>query len=457
MSSLFASLSVAVNALHAEQGALDATANNVANANTPGFSRERPVFTEGDPVTLGALTVGTGVILQRLEAVRDPILQLRIDDETQQQGRLDALVAGMNQLQVRFSASDGDIGNLISKFFASINQLSTDPGNLALRQGVLLAAGNVASAFRNTYADLQDQRTNLDLNVIQDVNQVNSLSKQISGLNAEIVAMQNLGRDPSALEDQRQALIEQLGGLIDVATVQSESGLTLTTRSGSAMVVANQSFALSVRPDSSGLQRIYYQGSDITGNITSGELSGLLQLRDEEIPGVAAQLDTLAAGLANQVNAAHHGGFDLSGTPGGDLFVAPSGSGVGAAGVLAVQITDPARLAASSDSSSPGDNGNLLALAAVRDQAIGSGSSPTNYYSSIIFGVGNEIANDSAELDASKLMLRQLQDQRSAVSGVSLDEEATNLIRYQRAYEASARLVTVINDMLQSVINLGKE
>jgi flagellar hook-associated protein 1 FlgK len=178
-------------------------------------------------------------------------------------------------------------------------------------------------------------------------------------------------------------------------------------------------------------------------------------MRDQKIPSVLAQLDTLAAGLANNVNMAHRGGFDLDGTQGGDLFVPPPATGAGAAATLAVQITDPSKLAASSDATRPGDNGNLLALAAVHDQSVSSGSSPTEYYSRIVFDVGNDISNNSAELDASQVMLRQLQDQRSSLSGVSLDEEATNLIRYQRAYEASARIISIINEMLQSIINIG--
>src|SRR5215467_10535827 len=143
MSSLFGTLWLSVGAMEIDQKVMNATANNVANANTPGYSRQRAVLVEGDPITLGRIVLGSGVQLQRLESVRDPILQVRIQQETQRQGEMDALVTGMNQVQVMFTNSDGDLGAQISTFFASLDRLAIDPQNLALRQGVLTAAGNV--------------------------------------------------------------------------------------------------------------------------------------------------------------------------------------------------------------------------------------------------------------------------------------------------------------------------
>ena len=160
MSGLFGSLSIAVSALLAEQTAQEVTANNVANANTPGYSRQRPVFVSSDPIVLGNLTLGTGVLLQKIKSLRDPILELRIHEETQQQGSLDAFVSGMQQVEVMFNnASSGDLGALMANFFSSLQQLSTDPGSLALRQGVLTASGNLASGFQRITRNLEAQRS----------------------------------------------------------------------------------------------------------------------------------------------------------------------------------------------------------------------------------------------------------------------------------------------------------
>jgi flagellar hook-associated protein 1 len=455
VSGLFGTISIALGALSAEQGALKVTSNNVANVNTPGYSRQEPILQESDPVVLGSLTVGTGVTLAKVQSVRDPILQLRIQEETQQQGALNAFVTNMQQAQVPFNnSSGGDIGSQISSFFSSLSDLSTNPTDLALRQTVLTAAGNLASSFNTTANNLIQQRGSVDLEVSQAVQQVNTLTGQIAQLNGQISQLQNLGQDASAFLDQRDVLIGQLSGLIDVSQIQSDQTLTLTTSSGAALVAGQQAFTLTTQPDSTGVQHIFdAQGQDITSQLTSGELGGLIQVRDQKIPGILASLDTLAAGLSNAVNTANQTGFDLNGNAGGDLFVAPPASGQGAASSMAVAITDPSLIAASSDGT-PGSNGNLAVLSAVHDQAVAAGQTPTDYYANLVFDVGGDVSNGQAELASSQLTLQQLQDQRGSISGVSLDEEATNLIQYQRAYEAAAQVVNTANQMLTTLMNM---
>src|SRR5271154_2679379 len=254
MSSLFGTMAIATGALGAEQGALNATTNNVANVNTPGYSRQVPVLVESDPVIVGSVTYGSGVSLEKLQSLRDPILQLRIQEETQQQGQLNATVTALQQAQVQFTSSTGDIGTGISNFFSSLDQLSTDPSNLALRQGVLTAAGNLATAFNNTANALSAQRSSLDLNVSQDVKNINVLTGQIATLNNQISELQGVNQDASSLVDQRDVLIGQLSNLVDVSTIQSDNGLTLTTSNGTALVVGGQSFALSTQTNASGRQ-----------------------------------------------------------------------------------------------------------------------------------------------------------------------------------------------------------
>jgi flagellar hook-associated protein 1 FlgK len=456
MSSLFGTLSLAVRALQAEQGALDATANNVANANTPGYSRQRPVLVQGDPITLASVTYGSGVVLQRLESLRDPILQIRIQEETQQQGQLDSFVSGMNQIQAMFNGNSGnDLGVQFSNFFASLNQLSTDPSNLSLRQGVLTAGGNLAKAFQTMSQNLTSQRQNLDLSVKEAVQQVNVLTGQIATLNGQITSLTNVHEDASTLIDQRDVLIGQLSGLVDVSSIQSDNGLTLTTSNGTPLVAGQVSFTMTTHADPSGVYHIFSQGADITSKLSSGSLAGMIQVRDQKIPDLLSKLDSLAAGFANTFNTAHQAGYDLSGTRGGDFFVPPPASGSGAAASMAVQITNPSAVAASSDGSS-GSNGNVATLAAVHDQPIVAGQTATDYYANLVFGVGSDVSNGTAEQSASQLILNQLQDQRGSISGVSLDEEAANLILYQRAYEAAARVISTVNDILDTTINLGR-
>ena len=186
MSSLNASLATALSGLVAEQGALQVTTNNVANANTPGYTQERPVLVSSDPYEADPLTFGTGVTLQSVESIRDPLLESQIQQQTQAQGQFSTLASALAQTQVNFISSTSDIGTSISNFFDSVNQLSTNPSNLSLRQGVLTAAGNLATSFSTTANNLTQQQGSLDASVVQTVAQINQLTAQIAQLNGKV-------------------------------------------------------------------------------------------------------------------------------------------------------------------------------------------------------------------------------------------------------------------------------
>jgi flagellar hook-associated protein 1 len=453
MSSLSASLAIALSGLNADQGAMEATTNNVANANTPGYSREVPDLVASDPIVVPPLTFGTGVTLQSIQSIRDPILENQIQQETQTQGQLNSLVSALSQAQVNFTQSSSDIGTAISNFFDSINQLATSPTDLSLRQGVLTAADNLTTAFNTTANNLSSQQTSLNASVVETVGQINQLTSQIAQLNGEVSQLQNSGQSAGTFVDQRQQAIDQLSSLVDVSVIQSNNTLTLTTANGTALVSGQQSFQLSTEPDSSGMQQIYAEGTNITSTIVSGQLGGDLEARDQQIPGFESQLDTLAADLANSVNQVQTSGYDLNGNAGTDLFNPPPSGVTGAASSMSVAITDPSLIAASSDGTA-GSDGNAQAMYALASQSIISGQTPTDYYSGIVSSVGNATANATAEQSASNQVLEQLNDQRASVSGVSLDQEAANLIQYQQAYAASAQVVTAINDMMYDVVNM---
>jgi len=455
MSGLYGSLSTALSALFANQQALETSANNVANANTPGFSRQRPVFVPGDPVTVGSLSFGMGVVLEKIQSLRDPLLELRLDQQSQQQGKLDSTLGALQQIQVTFSGTDSGIGSAVTQFFDSLQQLSTDPSSLSLRQGVLTAAGNLATVFNTSSQNLLTQRANLDLNVTQTVDDINTLTAQIPTVNGQITNLENLKEDASAFIDKRTTLMRQLSGLVDVSVIQTEHGIALTTSNGTPLVSEATSFPLKTFVSTDGTEHILAEGKDITSSLSGGKLGGLIAVRDTTIPGLQSNLDQLAAGLATALNTAHRAGFDLNGNAGGDLFVSPPAGGVGAASALSVAIADPALLAASSDGT-PGSNGNLIVLSAVHDQAVVAGQKPLDFYSRLVFQVGSDTANASADLTASSLILQQLEDQRASISGVSLDEEAANIVRYQTAYQAAARVVTTVNSLLDAAVNLGR-
>ena len=229
--------------------------------------------------------------------------------------------------------------------------------------------------------------------------------------------------------------------------------MTLTTSGGAALVVGNQSFKLTTQTNSTtGFQDVFSQVTDITSSITGGNLAGDIHLRDQEIPSLQSSLDTLASGIANSVNTQNAAGFDLNGKTGGNIFVPPT-SVAGSAVNLTVAISDPNLIAASADGTA-GNNANATALANLQSQNIIAGENPINYYSGIVFQVGNDASNASAGLSGEQLLIQQLQDQQNAVSGVSLDQEGANLVQFQNAYAAASRVASIIASLFQTTINM---
>jgi flagellar hook-associated protein 1 len=456
MGTLSGSLDIALRSMLTEQSALQVTTNNIANVNTPGYSRQRPDFAETEPVQIAGLTFGTGVNLASITSLRNSILDLRVNQETQQQGQLDAFLSSGQQIQALFNETAGTgLQAPLTAFFSSLSNLSADPSNLNVRQAVLTAAQNLARAFDQTSSNLSTLQRNVDLSVKQTVSEINTLTSQIAAVNTQVSSATSAGQNPGPFIDQRQQLLNQLSNLVDISQIDAGNGsLSVTTSSGAPLVVAGQSFQLTTQPDAlTGLQHVFSQGTDITAKINTGQLAGQLQIRDQEIPSTQTSLDTLASGLATAVNTQHQAGFDLSGAPGGNLFAPPPAGGVGASASLAVAITDPAKVAASGDGSS-GDNANANALLALQNQNVISGQTPFDAYQGLVFKVGNDVSSAQTNQQAGSLVLQQLTDLQGGISGVDVNEEASNLIRFQNAYQASAQVVSIINSLLQTTINI---
>jgi flagellar hook-associated protein 1 FlgK len=458
MSSLFGALSIAVRSLYAQEGAMDTTSNNISNVNTPGYSRETPILTESPPLDLGQISIGNGVEFDGVQSIRDNVLDLRIDQETQQQNQLTSYVNYMNQVQSLFNETQGSgLSDAINSFFNSFQQLADNPTDTPTRQAVISAGQNLATAFQQTGQQLTTIQEGADQAVVQTVQQINADTTQLAGLNEQIGGLQANSEQADMLQDQQYQVLNNLSQLADVGVTHTSDGaLTVTTTNGTALVAGDQSFALSTETNSStGFQDVFSQGSDVTSSFTGGQLAGLLEARDQSIPSITSSLDNLAAGIVNSVNTQSLKGYDLAGAKGTDFFqpvVQPTpGSNAGAAENMAVAISDPSQVAASSDGTQ-GDNANALALANIQNEGVVDGQTATDFYSDLVSTVGNDVSTATDEQQSVGLVLSQLQNQQSDTSGVSLDEEAANLILYQRAYEAAAEVVSAVNDLTNYVI-----
>jgi len=459
MGSLFGSMSIALSALEADQTAAQVTSNNIANASTPGYEREITNFGESTPATVGGILLGGGVTVESIQSVRDNVLNLRLNSETQQQSSLNTYVNGMQQVEAIFNEASGvGLSSAINGFFSSIEGLSANPSNGTLRQAVVDAGSTLAQSFNSASSQLQATQSGMNQAVAQNIEQVNSLASQIADLNGQIVSSQGAGEGVDALVGQRDEALQKLSSLVGTSVVSANDGsVTVSVGNGSALVAGNQAFQLTTGTNpSTGMSQIYSQGSNITASITGGSLGGDIQVRDREIPGLEQKLDNLAATITVNVNAANKQGYDLNGNQ-GDAFFTPftsstPGSNAGAAAAMSMNITDASLVAASSDGSA-GSSGNLQNFTNLKSQHLVDGQTINSYYANFAGGIGNSISTASASLDATNLVVQQLQTQQTSVSGVSLDEEAANLMKYQQAYQAAAQVVAAISNLTEFVIN----
>jgi flagellar hook-associated protein 1 len=455
--SLSSSLNIAVSSMLAEEGAINTTTNNISNVNTPGYSRQVPNLEEAATIQAGPLTFGTGVELSSVTSLRDAVLDMRVNQETQQQGQLNSFISSGQQVQALFNETSGTgLQSSLSAFFNSFSELSANASDLTTRQNVITTAQNLVAGFSQTSNNLHTLQTNTDLAVQQSVSQVNSLTAQIAQVNQQVISATQSGQNPGPFKDQRQQLMNQLSGYIGFSETDTGSGgLTLTTANGSALVVGAQSFALTTQANpTTTFQDVYSNGMDITSQITGGALAGQIQIRDQEIPSLQTSLDTLAYNLTTAVNAQNQKGFDLNGVTGGNLF-APIAQVQGAA-AMSLATTDPTKIAASGTAGvgNGGDNSNANALLALQNSNIVNGQTPLSYYSDLVFKIGNDVSTAQTSEQAGGQVLQQLQNLQGGVSGVDINEEAANLVRFQNAYQASAQVATVINSLFETTINM---
>jgi flagellar hook-associated protein 1 FlgK len=241
MGGLTTSLFIGMQALEATQGALNAASNNIANANTPGYTREVPQFTEGAENLVDGQVVGGGVSLSGLQSIRDELLNNQIAQQTSAQSSLDAQSSSLQNIQTFFTSNGEDIGSALSAFSSALNQLSASPSSGSAQQAVLSAGQNLAQAFNTAANGLTSAQSAADGQVTETVSQINTLTQQIAQLNSQVGQLTAQGQDGGTVEDQRDQLVQQLSQLTGVQVSQNSNGEdTITTGNGSPLVVGEQ-------------------------------------------------------------------------------------------------------------------------------------------------------------------------------------------------------------------------
>jgi flagellar hook-associated protein 1 FlgK len=450
---LFRMLGFTSNALDAQRFGLDVVGQNIANVNTPGYARR--VADLGAVPAVEPLSAGSGVEILGVRSLRDMLIARRLWAEVPREQREQASADALGVVEVALGTPGSSIDQRLNDFFDAFAGLADAPTSATARQEVILQAGALASSFRDLTARLDASVRDTDNRVRDGVRQVNELTSRIASLNAAFATVPPNSSEALNLRDQMTQALEQLSGLVAANAAQrSDGGYDVELAGGGTLVVGTEAYALGVsnRADS-GLAELTLGDAVVTGTVTSGQIGGLLYVRDQALPAYQARLDGLAHSVAERVNATHRQGYDANGAPGEEVFVLPAGQ-AGAARTIAVAdaLNAPGgeALIAASGAGAAGDNQNARALAALRDGRFLDGGTATfvDAWSQLVYRVGQDTAsarNGAATHGEVAAQIRNLQD---GVSGVSLDEEAADMMRFQRAYEANARFFRAIDDTL---------
>jgi flagellar hook-associated protein 1 FlgK len=454
MADLFTSLSAVSRALAAQQTGLSVTGQNIANVNTPGYTRRTAELSASPPVD--AHSAGNGVDVVGIRAERSDLLEAQLRHERPAQGREAAMADSLSKIEAALGRPGSAVDSNLTKFFNAFSQLAQDPTSSVARQQVVVQAQALTSAFNDVSARLAYAQRDADAQVRANVDQINALATQIASLNAAMSSVSPSGGE--ALRDKLGVALSTLSGLIDIGVVgRPDGGADVSVGNGHALVIGANTYTLGTSPRAgSGFADLTSNGATITTAVTGGRVGGLLQVRDQLLPGYQLRLDQLANGVATSVNTAHRAGYDLTGTAGIDFFVAPA-TVAGSASTMAVSpsIIANGNLIAAAATPTPGDNQNARNITNLQQTPIAGGTTnPVDTWAALVYRVGADAQTAMNERAGRDEIMTQLQTLRDQISGVSLDEEAANMMKFQRAYEASARYFSAVDASLNVLMQM---
>lgn len=464
MAGTFFGLETASRALRANQAVLDVIGHNISNVDTPGFSRQTTELRPTDPYRsnipgMSVLALGTGVEVSSISRVRDEFVERRLNDSLADQGKYRQLSDTLSRVQTMFNdPGDAGLNASLTTFFNSFQDVARHPESVGPRTIVLHNADDVAKHFRDVFSSLTGTRLEIGEHVKSVISQVNDLAKQIAGLNTEIQKAISLGGQPNDLSDRRDGLVQQLTQLVGATVVEEQDGKGNKTGSvnvsvgGIPLVQGPVSGSLPVEFGIQKGQAVLISGKD-KFPVISGELAGLIQA-DDNVKSYLADVNALASKLITTVNAQHKGGYGLNGETGLDFFSGTDASNIAVNTVIA---GNPEAIAAASPPSSgttpaAGNGDNARALANIASQALFGTMTLQDRYAQTVTRVGADAKSYDQQATNQGEVTQQLSNLRSSVSGVSMDEELTKMLAYQRAYQSAARLVSTYDEVIQSLL-----
>lgn len=432
----FVSLHTALSGIRASRAALDTAAHNVANANTPGFTRQRVDLGTSYPYLSPAGPIGNGVTIDDITRVRDAFLDARLRGDQSRSGELDVRADLLARAEEVLGEPEQGLTTELNELWAAFEELALQPADRATRRQVLSSLDTLASRVNAVAGGFELLEADTTTSLVQRVAEVNGLLDQVASLNGSILDAVSGRGSPNDLLDQRDALIDELSRSIGARATLDDDGTVRVSVAGMAVVEGTRAQHLSV----SGTDVVHPAGVAVR---TGGEVAGIQRFLADDLPGLVAGLDQLALDLTATLNTQHAAGYTAGGVAGGALLAATS------ALTLSPVISDPDDLAAAAGvAGAPHDGGNASALAALRTTSGLDGS---------IRSMVTELAAAVQATDRQARGQRQLTaaaaTAREGMHGVSIDEEMVAMLNHQRALEASSRMMSAVDQALDTIIN----
>lgn len=452
--STFSAITQASQALQAFQDALSVTGNNIANANSPGYARETVTFAQNPAEEIyspnGQQFIGTGVNIASISRMTNMFLQAQYLTSSSNLGQTNAQLAGGQQVQALFTDATGTgISNDLTAFYNSWSALASQP-NAANLQAVQQAGSTLASDISGTYGNLQQLSTQANGQASQTIQQIQGLATQIAQLNNQIISQSAGGGQPNALLDQRDQALQQLSSLVNVSTQTLPDGAIAVNVNQFDLV--DQGGAHTFPTTFNATNGTVTDASGASYNVTGGQLAGNFATINQ-ISGAMGNLDSLADSLRTQVNTLMSAGTTGNGTTNQNFFNTQAGA--------ATMGLDPAVASdynniATGVSGNTGDTGIAQQIADSQNTAVAAlGNQTTSaYYDSVVAGVGQQVSTATSTLSTQNAVSTQIQNQIQSISGVSVDQEMTNMLQYQRSYQAAAQALNIANSTLTDLLNM---
>ena len=473
MLGLFGVLNMGARSMGVQRAGVEVAGQNLANVSNPAYARQRVAISTSITVQSEVGPQGTGSEAVNIVSMRNAILDNQIQSEASAHGMLQAKQTALQYAQASLgtqidrmasgaegaSAAQGvggghSLADSLGELFSAFQSLSSNPTSMAERQTLMMKAASLASQFRQLDSRLGELGNQLNRTIESDVRMVNQTLTNIASLNDKITRMEAIsGGTANDLRDMRQAQIEELAKYVKV-DLSNGAGGAVNVSIGGADVIVNNQVTETVETYSVGNNTyIRAAGSDSPISLTSGSIQGTIQARDVGIGDIRTSMNTIANVLITQVNTIHGAGFSLNGSTGAQFFTGVDAATIGVNSALA---DDPSLIQASGVNGATGDNQLALALAQLSQTEFINGQTLTQAYSQTVAAFGQELSTVNNDLANQDTVDNMLHAQRDSIGGVSLDEEMTDLTRFQKAFQASARLITTVDEMLETLVNMKR-